>query len=427
MDEKDHGIQLLTEYFKSLREEIHIRIREHTRLVWIKIVTLGIIISFTMKSFYAPEATSSRVSTTSHLLYLVWIIPLTSIIFDMLIASNLRVINNLGYYIRKYLEEKLFRKYVDDTEFSFWEEVAGQGSPKLRCYTKWDVVVIWLFTLASGAFSCLLRKELGFDSIDKILCPIFGIGIIFALRCLILSLTMERKFFIQKEIGGVPNLRWNKLNKGIMESKPSLGTAGYKLSFLQIPPNTEYELKGGEFIICLLRGAIISEKEFLLRKSLLLERSYLLKSGDDGCLLFLCKDEGDNKKYKDEISGLKIEWSEYDSNMYRTKPQIHVDKYRINLWYLGPNKHGGIHNHSHEPIPFVEFHTQLRGSGWMVKYEDKEGKNEIEKVKMTRGYTHDLFCDVKDKEVVYPWHEYIAGEEGSLFIVFEDTKELNTI
>ena len=427
MDEKGRGIHLLTEYFKSLREEIHVRIVEHTRLVWIKIVSLGIIISFFMKTFYAPGATSAEVSSTSHLFYLIWIIPLAAIIFDMLIASNLRDINNLGQYIRKYLEGKAFNQYVDIPKFNFWEEVAGQGNPKLRCYTKGDVVVIWLFTLASGIFSWLLRRQLGFDSLDTVLSLICGIGIIFALRYLILSLTMERKFYTQKEIGGVLNLRWGKRKEGIMESKPSLRTSGYNLTFLYIPPHTKYKLKGGEFIACLLRGDFIGEKELLLRKSLLLDRGFSLKSGEDGCLLFVCKDEGDNKKYKDRISGIEIEWSEYDSNMYRTKPQIYIDKYRINLWYLGPNKHGGIHNHSDESIPFVEFHTQLRGSGWMVKYHDKEGKNEMEKVKMTRGYTHDLFCDVKYKEVVYPWHEYIADEEGSLFIVFEDTKELNTI
>lgn len=119
---------------------------------------------------------------------------------------------------------------------------------------------------------------------------------------------------------------------------------------------------------------------------------------------------------------MEVEWSEYDTNMYRTVPQIHVDKYRVNLWYLGSKKHGGIHNHSDEPVPFIEFHTQLRGTGWMVKYEDRKGKIELERVKMVKGYTHDLFCTVKDKKVTYPFHEYIAGRNGSLFIVFEDTR-----
>jgi hypothetical protein len=224
------------------------------------------------------------------------------------------------------------------------------------------------------------------------------------------------------EIGGVPNIRWNKRRGDIMESEPSLGTSGYNMNFLYVPPSREHELEGREFIVCLLRGGIISEYYLPLRKSLLFKGEFLLKSGENGCLLFVCRDEGDNYKFFDDILGLEIKWSEYDTNMYRTMPQIHIDKYRINLWYLGPNKHGGIHNHSNEAVPFVEFHTQLRGNGWMVKYEDKEGKKELERIEMVRGYTHDLFCTVENKKVIYPWHEYVAGENGSLFVVFEDTE-----
>lgn len=224
------------------------------------------------------------------------------------------------------------------------------------------------------------------------------------------------------EIGGVSNIRWIKGRGGIMESEPSLRTSGYNMNLLYIPPSREHRLEGREFIICLLRGGIISEYYLPLRKSLLLKGEFLLKSGENGCLLFVCRDEGDSYKFFDDISGLEIKWSEYDTNMYITMPQIHIDKCRINLWYLGSNKHGGIHNHSNEPVPFVEFHTQLRGNGWMVKYEDNEGKKELERIEMVRSYTHDLFCIVEGKKVIYPWHEYIAGENGSLFIVFEDTR-----
>lgn len=216
----------------------------------------------------------------------------------------------------------------------------------------------------------------------------------------------------------------------ILISQPSLRTSGYSMNILYMPPNAEYKLNGGEFIICILRGNIISliqsiplsELSLSVGKSLLIEKGGLLRSSENGCLLFVCRDKGDNKKYFDNISGMKIEWSKYDTNMYRTVPQIHVDKYRINLWYLGPNKRGGIHDHSKEPMPFIEFHTQLRGNGWMIKYEDKEGRKELERIEMVRGYTHNLFCIVEDKKVMYPWHEYIAGGNGSLFIVFEDTR-----
>ena len=37
------------EYFKSLRNEIHLRIAEHRQLVWIKVIVLGLAISFWIK------------------------------------------------------------------------------------------------------------------------------------------------------------------------------------------------------------------------------------------------------------------------------------------------------------------------------------------------------------------------------------------
>ena len=230
-----------------------------------------------------------------------------------------------------------------------------------------------------------------------------------------------KEVLIMMEIGGVSNIKWYEEQDGVMKSSPSLETSGYVMNFLYIAPGKKYSLKVKEFVICLLRGSIVSEPGLSLRESLLFKEAFSLTSEENGCLLFVCSDEGDNHRYLDEISGLPVRWVEYDTNMYKTLPQIYADKYRVNLWYLGRGKHGGIHNHSNEPIPFVEFHTQLRGSGWMVKYEDKEGKRELEKIKMVRGYTHDLFCAVEERKPIYPWHEYIAGENGSLFIVFEDT------
>jgi uncharacterized protein (UPF0128 family) len=83
MVEKKQEITMIIEYFKSLRDEIHLRIREHTRLVLIKLTVLGAIISFLVATFYGKEP------STSPLFHLFWIIPTAAIIFDMLIAGNL--------------------------------------------------------------------------------------------------------------------------------------------------------------------------------------------------------------------------------------------------------------------------------------------------------------------------------------------------
>lgn len=104
----------LIEYFKSLREEIHIRITEHTRLVWIKVAVLGGVISFLTTESHDLALPSSPTVTVSPVLYLLWIIPLLAVVFDVLIAGNVRVINNLGYYIKNYVERHTLRAVKDD-------------------------------------------------------------------------------------------------------------------------------------------------------------------------------------------------------------------------------------------------------------------------------------------------------------------------
>jgi len=197
MTENEQELTLLIEYFKSLREEIHLRIREHTRLVWIKIVSLGAIISFLMERFYAIGKVGGDLNSG---LYFVWIIPLAAVIFDFLIAGNLRVIYNLGPYIKKYMEEIGFRKYTNipkPPEFKFWEEGIAQA-PEQRechCYTVLDMIVIWVFTFASWAFSVVLRLLVGFNYCVDIPIAVFSAVLIsFALWYLIRSITMERRF-----------------------------------------------------------------------------------------------------------------------------------------------------------------------------------------------------------------------------------------
>ena len=88
------------EYHKSLREEIYLRVGEHTRLVQIKVISLAAIIAFLFKD----EKINNPAYLSSSFICLIWTVPLAGIVFDTMIASNLRVINNLGVYIRNYLE-----------------------------------------------------------------------------------------------------------------------------------------------------------------------------------------------------------------------------------------------------------------------------------------------------------------------------------
>lgn len=109
------------------------------------------------------------------------------------------------------------------------------------------------------------------------------------------------------------------------------------MNFVYMPPNEEYSLDGG-VIICVLRGNIVTFVQskpqhgvsLAVGKSLSIENG-LLRTGGKSCLLFAGKDEKYNKRYFDDISGMEVTWSEYDDNMYRTVPQIHIGDYRANL------------------------------------------------------------------------------------------------
>ncbi|HUU15875.1 MAG TPA: hypothetical protein VMW72_01895 [Sedimentisphaerales bacterium] len=239
MQEQKNAV--LVGYFKLLKEEIHIRIQEHTRLVWIKIISLGAAISCLIGKFYEPIIEKKDLSDISSLLYFVWIIPIAAIVFDMLIAGNQRVIMNLGYYIKKYIENGAFaefKKYIELTppkptknkytllekvmhpltlqterlkewlkkreelkskpqsepQFKYWEEAAAQAKLIYHCYTVEDVFGIWVLTLASYIFSLVFRLKLNFSGYDIPLAVLCAIGTIYALLLLWSSLTKEKKF-----------------------------------------------------------------------------------------------------------------------------------------------------------------------------------------------------------------------------------------
>lgn len=99
----------VNEYFRSLRDEIHLRIREHSRMVWIKVLSLGFTISFLVEK----SLDNSEVAGSS-LLYFVYMVPLAAWIFDTMIAGNLRDIMNLGTYMKKYMEGVAFGPSRDE-------------------------------------------------------------------------------------------------------------------------------------------------------------------------------------------------------------------------------------------------------------------------------------------------------------------------
>ena len=233
---------------------------------------------------------------------------------------------------------------------------------------------------------------------------------------------------IDVTLKGPENLRWKAIGD-VLVSDPGLLICGYDMRLIYLPTNTSYEIKRGDHravILNLLRGSL---KGCVLRPMeavVIREKEEMtIESKEDDCLLFACFDLEEMGAVKEEIHGLSMRWVEPVSNVFRTDPKIEVDGFRLNLWYAPPNMNMGIHNHSHPTDhsiaeQMIEVHTQLRGSGWMVKYREKSEESEYDRFEMKYGKSHPLFCSISDGQVSYPWHAYQSGAEGTLFLVMED-------
>jgi hypothetical protein len=220
-----------------------------------------------------------------------------------------------------------------------------------------------------------------------------------------------------------PILHW-KFDQNVFVSSPYLKTAGYDMQLMVLNTGQRYQTRA-PVIVNVLRGSL----RIPALQQCAAERyeSPLELLAEEDSLLFLCYDNGDNQKVKDELKGLALQWIEPAEGCFRTDSKIEIEGIKINLWYLVPDKNGGIHNHAkhqghNEAEQFVEWHTQLRGNGCMVKYKKQDKKTEYERIPMQIGRTHALFSTVKDGVVTYPWHAYVAGDKGALFIAFEDMR-----
>jgi hypothetical protein len=182
----------LVEQFRTLREEIHLRVRQHTQLTIFKILSLGTATSFLVDRFFLRRQDIQLSGLGDASQYYVWLIPIMASIFDTLIAGNLRAMYNIGPYIKQFLEPR-FREF-SSIDTKFWEEAVASASKKYYCYSTTDLVLVWIFTVAPLATVISLRSIVGFTAVD-----IFGmlIGIVsslIAIISLMRSIHMKREY-----------------------------------------------------------------------------------------------------------------------------------------------------------------------------------------------------------------------------------------
>lgn len=115
--------------FTEMRKEINLRIQTHTTLVTAKIATAGAMFAFLLK--IAP------VESTATLGFMA--VPVICMIYDIMIAKNIRNIHRIAIFIRDRIEGDIFKT-------GMWEQCAGQHSTKSRCYGLMDIFFLSLFT-----------------------------------------------------------------------------------------------------------------------------------------------------------------------------------------------------------------------------------------------------------------------------------------
>lgn len=130
----------IIEYFKEMRAEINLRIRIHTNYVAAKIVSCGAIISFLLTNQIAPDLKLLSLPLA----------PVISMLYDVMIAKNIRIIQKIGIFIRDKLETQM-------QELELWETYAGQKEPKVRGYGYTDIVFHSFFTLGTLIIPMILH------------------------------------------------------------------------------------------------------------------------------------------------------------------------------------------------------------------------------------------------------------------------------
>ena len=136
--------QFIIEYFKEMRAEINLRIRTHTNYVAAKIVTCGALLSFLLTGQISPDLKLLGFP----------LIPIISMLYDVMIARNIRNIHKIALFIRDNLETQV-------SGIVFWEEFSGQKDPKVRNYGITDILFLSLFTVGTvliPMIMCYLQK-----------------------------------------------------------------------------------------------------------------------------------------------------------------------------------------------------------------------------------------------------------------------------
>jgi len=139
----------LIEYFKEMRKEINLRIKNHSYLVTYKIISVGVIISFlftrdSSTNFFKDHDVNEMITIIG-----LMIIPIISMLFDIMIANNINCIYKIGTFIRDKIEPSI-------PTIELWEKYSGQKDTKSRNFGVMDIMYLSFFSLLSLLFPLIV-------------------------------------------------------------------------------------------------------------------------------------------------------------------------------------------------------------------------------------------------------------------------------
>jgi len=175
--------KFLLEYFKEMRTEINLRIKNHSSLVWAKVVSTGVLMSFLLAQNINP-----KIRITGFVL-----VPVISVLYDIMIAQNLRAMHKIGHFVRDRLENVLF------PDFELWENYAGQKNIKERNYGSVDIFLLMTFTFGT----MLTTFYLLWLQTDRQLALLFAAGSLVTIVWLIFFMRRYILFF-EKPVNRIP-------------------------------------------------------------------------------------------------------------------------------------------------------------------------------------------------------------------------------
>lgn len=180
MDAKQKETFIL-EYFKELRVEINLRIKNHTTLVTLKVMTIGALLAFLL--------TEQAITLEKLKPYGLLLVPAMAMLFDIMICQNIHTINQIGVYIRDHMEPR-----VDGIKL--WESEVAQKNINKRCYGRVDAIVIALLTLGTcGLVLYVLWKTPGTFGMPLwiLILVVAFVGVIFQMKRTILHYESQPK------------------------------------------------------------------------------------------------------------------------------------------------------------------------------------------------------------------------------------------